>query len=198
MGKDVDLDGYLLPSKTKSEKDEPLNNAQTTKRTDTHEYIDMSNNNKQLLEGIEVDLDGYILPSASGLNSGDKRNVENAEQSCLSQNERDIFLTSVCERSSSTEQTPTLQQECTKHDSTYKHMDLKNISKRSSTLEDEDKDGYLLPSAAGDDRIELPCDIMQHVEEKPDIMHEFLMMCIEGSNEFTEGSSENNDNVIPD
>ena len=160
MEKDVDVDGYLLPSKTKSGKKEPLNNAQPTERTDTHGYIDNTNVNKKLLKGSDVDLDGYILPSASGLNSIDKPNVENAEQSCLSQNDRDIFLTSVCERSNSNEQTPTLQQECTKHDSIHKHMDLKNISKRSSTLEDEDKDGYLLPSAAGDDTIELPCDIM--------------------------------------
>ena len=62
-------------------------------------------------------------------------------------------------------------------------MDVKNICQQSFSLEDVDMDGHLLTSAAGDDHI----DIMQRVEEKPDIVHEFLMLCIEGSNEFTEG-----------
>ena len=84
----------------------------------------------------------------------------------MSQNYRNIFPTSVFQRSSSNEQTPTLQQECTKQDSIHKHMDLKTICQQSFSLEDVDMDGYFLPSAAG------------HIDD---------------SNGFTEVSSENSD-----
>ncbi|XP_030836819.1 uncharacterized protein LOC115922307 [Strongylocentrotus purpuratus] len=123
---------------------EPLGTVHIFGQNDPHEYMVMNTVYKTIKTEKEVDIDGYLLPSKT---SG------KPEPPC------------------SVEKKRTLQQERTKQDLIHKHVDIKTICPKSSSLEDVSIDEYVLPSAVG------------HNNDR---------------NRFTEDSSENSDYDIID
>ena len=153
--KDLDIDGYLLPSteiplndrKSVSNKRKPSDEkarmgslSQGMEENMKNDYMEMKTVYQKPKTGTDIALDGYVLPNAvPSLNDGDTVTYELTRENHDKESNMEIACTGG-------EGKVSLPQDTTQEE-IQEYMDIKTVYQSPATGTNTDLDGYLLPSA---------------------------------------------------